>query len=116
VVGVLGGIAADSRCGVLVSDSPGESPVGARTETHPCPDAVAGVLAVYLCGAGLPLWPGTDGLTVREVVEEAYSVAAAAGHIPGPVELGRRHPVLRDGIGLFFGTAAAPGRGICGRG
>ena len=60
------------------------------------------VLLAYLKAADLPQWPGTDGLTVRDILLH-YPQAMAAGRVPSRHELLRKHPNLREDLEAFFG-------------
>jgi hypothetical protein len=60
------------------------------------------LLAGYLLLSARTNWPGTDGLTVEDVVVTAYLAEAAAGRVPRPRELIRRHADLADAIREFF--------------
>jgi hypothetical protein len=60
------------------------------------------VLLAYLKAADLPPWPGTDGLTVHDILL-LYPQAMAAGHVPSRMELLRKHPNLRQDLEAFFG-------------
>jgi hypothetical protein len=60
------------------------------------------VLLAYLKAADLPQWPGTDGLTVRDILLH-YPHAMAAGRVPSRKELLRKHPSLRVNLEAFFG-------------
>ena len=48
------------------------------------------VLLGYLRAAGLPPWPGADGLMLEEI-RDCYPHAAAAGLVPGREDLLLRH-------------------------
>jgi hypothetical protein len=61
------------------------------------------VLLGYLQAAGVPAWPGADGLTVRDALND-YQRAVAAGRVPDLRELRRRHPDLVDCLRAFFGA------------
>jgi hypothetical protein len=67
------------------------------------------VLLGYLQAAVYPLWPGTDGLTVEEVLL-SYPQNAAAGRVPDWQELLRRHPDLREALLAFFANADGAGQ------
>ena len=64
----------------------------------------AELLAGYLLDSPWLGGPGTDGITVVEVIETAYGAAVLAGHVPGRDELIRRHADLADAIMTFFPT------------
>ena len=68
------------------------------------------VLLGHLCGAGVPLWPGADGLTLADVLH-TYQSAAAAGHVPGREQLLAEHPHLEQALSAFFTGKANPGSG-----
>jgi hypothetical protein len=60
------------------------------------------VLLAYLKAADLPQWPGTDVLTVRDILLH-YPQAMAAGCVPTGKELLRKHPNLREDLEAYFG-------------
>lgn len=80
-----------------------------RQESGPRPSEcdvscrVAELLAGYLLTSGRVAWPGSDGLTLEEVVEAAYLAALVAGHVPNLTELTLRHPELAKGITACLG-------------
>ena len=49
-------------------------------------------------------WPGSDGVTVEEVLA-AYAPASERGRVPDEEELIRRHPELTPEIRTFFTPA-----------
>jgi hypothetical protein len=74
------------------------------------------LLGEYLLASPAGGCPGADGQTVEEVVAADYPAAVAAGHVPGPVELVRRHPDLAAAIGGFFARRGLPPAGSDGIG
>ena len=71
-------------------------------ESGPNRDAVTELLAGYLCASGCLRWPGTDGMTVGDVIEAMYPAAAAAGWVPGLDKLARQHADVADAIAAHF--------------
>jgi hypothetical protein len=59
------------------------------------------LLLAHLQAADAPPWPGTDGLTVDEVVR-SYPQAAAACLVPDLQTLLADHPDLTDVLRDFF--------------
>jgi hypothetical protein len=59
------------------------------------------VLLGYLQAEGALPWPGSDSLTVEEVLA-AYPAAARQGLAPDQQELARRHPELAAEVRRFF--------------
>jgi hypothetical protein len=65
------------------------------------------ILLLHLQAADSCLGPGTDALTVQDVLR-AYPMAAAAGRVPDRQELLRRHPELADALAAFFAEQGVP--------
>jgi hypothetical protein len=63
--------------------------------------ALRELLLTYLEIAGLPAWPGTDGLTVNDVLL-IYLQGALSGRVPSRVDLMRAHPDLAVEIAIFW--------------
>lgn len=82
-----------------------EPPHEPPTTTATDPDAECRVVALlegYLRVSEHFSWPGTDGLTAKDVVKELYLVASVLGRVPDPTELARRHPELATAVTAFF--------------
>lgn len=60
------------------------------------------LLAGYLLASPRFRFPGCDGLTIEEVVIAEYPRAAAAGYVPSPADLARKHTNLANAIASFF--------------
>jgi hypothetical protein len=71
-----------------------------------CGSRLREVLLGYLEAEGALPWPGSDSLTVEEVLA-AYPVAARGGCVPDQQELERRHPELAAEVSRFF-TGGGP--------
>jgi len=69
--------------------------------TRPRGPLLEEVLLGYLQSNHAFPWPGTDGLTLADVLD-SYRLAVARGWVPDRKELCRRHPELRDELAIFF--------------
>ncbi len=68
--------------------------------------AAAELLLRLLCTAGLPPWPGADGLTVQDILQ-MYPQAAAAGRVPTPRALLALYPHLAEALRHLLLTFAS---------
>jgi hypothetical protein len=74
----------------------------AESAASTCAFQMQQVLLAYMKAADVPQWPGTDGLTLRDVLL-GYPQAMAAGLVPSRKELLRKHPNnLRENLEAFF--------------
>jgi hypothetical protein len=64
------------------------------------------VLLAYLRAADAPRWPGTDSVTVEDVLR-SYPQSAADGLVPSLPTLLERHPELAEALHDFFNAEAA---------
>jgi hypothetical protein len=79
------------------------------TTTDSGPDARRELLCELLLSYLAPdlrAWPGSDGMTVEDVLRD-YPSAAAAGRVPGRPELLDQYPDLAAALEEFF--TATPG-------
>jgi hypothetical protein len=60
------------------------------------------LLLAYLRAADAPRWPGSDSVTVEEILR-SYPQAAAAGLVPDLPALLEIHPELAKALHDFFG-------------
>jgi hypothetical protein len=78
------------------------------------PASAVGTVEEILLGhlLGEADWPGSDGLTVQEVLQN-YAQAAAAHQVPGLSDLLLRHPDRAEELAAWFAglTAHDPGPG-----
>jgi len=66
-------------------------------------DSVVELLTTYIFESPRAVWPGTDGMTLEDVVS-CYRAEAAAGHVPSEAELCEQHPELAGKLAAFFAT------------
>lgn len=59
------------------------------------------LLLGHLRAANIPVWPGTDGVTLESVLR-TYPQAAAADRVPSPKQLLAEHPELEHQLAIFF--------------
>lgn len=64
---------------------------------------VQGLLIEYLHAECTHRWPGTDGLTQQDIVDQ-YPESCRLRKVPNREELCRRHFALRVEIAAFFTT------------
>ena len=79
--------------GIAMYDEPAEN-----AGRHQC---VRALLLQYLFVAGLPEWPGADGVTTDEVLL-TYPDYAAEGRVPGLPALIAHFPEYGDELSAFF--------------
>ena len=75
----------------------------ATQQTIKCPPALAEILLAHMQQQQVRMWPGSDGLTVDEVLAFFLDAAALYG-VPNPDELLELHPELAKELELFFGS------------
>jgi hypothetical protein len=72
-------------------------------------EQVRAILLGHLQCRAAGLWPGSDGITVDDILG-SYQQAAAAGRVPDLPELRRRFPDLDAALARWFAEhAAGPG-------
>jgi hypothetical protein len=59
------------------------------------------LLLAYLRAANAPRWPGSDSVTIEDILQ-SYPQAAAAGLVPDLPSLRASHPELDDALRRFF--------------
>jgi hypothetical protein len=64
-------------------------------------EQVRAILLGYLQCRAAGLWPGSDSLTLDEILR-SYPRAAAAGRVPDLPELSRRYPDLAESLTAWF--------------
>jgi len=80
----------------------GSSEANMLTSSHAAVhDSVVELLTTYIFESPRAVWPGTDGMTLEDVVS-CYRAEAAAGHVPAETELCERHPELAGQLAAFF--------------
>ncbi len=81
--------------------------MSAATHDPALAEQVRAILLGYLQCRAAALWPGSDGLTVDDILR-SYPQAAAAGLVPDLPELRRRFPDLAESLASWFAGHAAP--------
>jgi hypothetical protein len=72
------------------------------TTDHPAPaEQVRAILLGYLQCLAASLWPGSDSITLDDILR-SYPQAAAAGRVPDLPELRRRFPDLAAALACWF--------------
>ena len=82
--------------------------VSRRSDMQTNENRVVAVLAGYLLASPRFGCPGMDGASVADVVASAYPAASAAGWVPHPTAVARRHPELAAALASFFGAVGSP--------
>ena len=72
-------------------------------------EQVRAILLGYLQCRAAGLWPGSDSITLDDILR-SYPQAAAAGRVPDLPELRRRFPDLADALASWFADHAATAR------
>jgi hypothetical protein len=80
--------------------------MSATTHDAASAEAVRAILLGYLQCRAAGLWPGSDGITIDDILA-SYQQAATAGRVPGLPELLRRFPDLADSLASWFAGQAA---------
>jgi hypothetical protein len=68
-------------------------------------EQVRAILLGYLQCRAAGLWPGSDGITMDDILG-SYWQAAAAGRVPDLPELRRRFPDLTESLASWFAEHA----------
>jgi hypothetical protein len=78
------------------------------TTTHDpaAAEQVRAILLGYLQCRAAALWPGSDSITLDDILR-SYPQAAAAGRVPDLPELRRRFPDLTDALNDWFAEQAS---------
>jgi len=80
--------------------------MSATTQDPANAEQVRAILLGYLHCRAAGLWPGSDGITVDDILR-SYPQAAAAGRVPDLPELRRRFPDLTDSLAAWFAHRVA---------
>jgi hypothetical protein len=87
-----------------MSDLPSEPEVAWRQ--------LQALLLGHLSAAGVPVWPGADGLTVEDVLL-TYPQAIAVARVPGREQLLAERPDLEKQLAIFFAPKDRSGGRRC---
>jgi hypothetical protein len=80
--------------------------MSATTHEPAAAEQVRTILLGYLQCRAAAQWPGSDGITLDDILR-SYPQAAAVGRVPDLPQLRRRFPDLADALARWFADHAA---------
>jgi hypothetical protein len=80
--------------------------MSATTHDSAQAEQMRAILLGYLQCRAAGLWPGSDGITMDDILG-SYRQAAAAGRVPDLAELRRRFPDLAESLASWFAGQAS---------
>ena len=83
--------------------------MSATTHEPAAAEQVRTILLGYLQCRAAAQWPGSDGITLDDILR-SYPQAAAVGRVPDLPQLRRRFPDLADALASWFTDHAATER------